>query len=79
MHRFMVNFSLFVISPSVHGWTLAFFLDIHRLCVAIEEMSSHFLPSWIRMCWQSVISQEKSLEIVLRGWELNPAHREKRQ
>jgi len=33
---------------SVHGWTLAFLLAVHRLCGAIEWRLSHFLPHWLR-------------------------------
>jgi len=44
---------------SVHGWTWAFLLAVHRLCGAIERRLSHFLPHWLRMCWQSVSSRGK--------------------
>jgi len=45
---------------SVHSWTPAFLLAVHRLCGVIEGRLSHFLPRWLRMGWQSVISQGKS-------------------
>jgi len=44
---------------SAHRWTSAFLLDVHRLCGAIEGRLSHFLQHWLRMGWQSVISQKK--------------------
>jgi len=59
---------------SVHGWTLAFLLAVHRLCGAIEGRLSHFLPRWLRTGWQSV-----RVEILRRGWEFNPGHRKGRQ
>jgi len=64
---------------SVHGWTLVFLLDFHTLCGTIEGRLSHFLPRWLRMGWQSVINQKKSLEILRHGWELNPGLGEDRQ
>ena len=44
---------------SVHGWTSAFLLTVHRLCGVIEERLSHFLPCWLRMGWRSAVSQGK--------------------
>jgi len=55
-----IDFSLFLSQPlSVHGWTLIFLLDFHRLCGVIEGRLSHFLPRWLRTGWQSAINQEK--------------------
>jgi len=51
---------LFYQPLSVHGWTSAFLLAVHRLCGVFEGWLSHFLPRWLRTGWQSVIS---SLEI----------------
>ena len=31
-----------------HGWTLAFPLDFHMLCGAVEGRLGHFLPRWLR-------------------------------
>jgi len=42
---------------SIHGWTLAFLLTVHRLCGVIGGRLSHFLPRWLRTGWQSVICQ----------------------
>jgi len=54
--------AFFLFQPlSVHGWTSAFVLDVHRLCSAIEARLSHFQPRWLRAGWQSVISQGKIL------------------
>jgi len=51
---------LFFYQPSsVHGWTLAFLLAVHRWCGVVEGRLSHFLPHWLRMGWQSAISQGK--------------------
>jgi len=44
---------------SVHGWTSAFLLAVHRLCGVFEGRLSHFLPRWLRRGWQSAISQGK--------------------
>ena len=52
--------SFFFHQPSsVHGWTSAFLLAVHRLCGVIEGRLSHFLPRWLRTGWQSAISQGK--------------------
>jgi len=47
---------LFIQPLSVHGWTSASLLDVHRLCDVIERMFSHSLPEGLAG-WQSVISQ----------------------
>ena len=60
----MTFFSFFQPS-SIHGWTLAFLLGVHRLWAVTEGRLSHFLPHWLRTGWQSVISPGKSLEILL--------------
>jgi len=44
---------------TVHGWTSAFLLAVHRLCSVIEGRLSHFLPRWLRAGWQSAIGQRK--------------------
>ena len=36
----------------VGGWTLAFILNFHRLCCAIEGRLNHFQPRWPRTGWQ---------------------------
>jgi len=72
------TFGFFFQPSSVHGLTLAFLLDVHRLCDTIEWRLSRFLPHWLEMGWQSVISQGKSLEIFHHDWELNPGHGEDR-
>ena len=46
-------------SLSVHDWTSACLLNVHRLCGAIEARLSHFLSRWLRTDWQRVISQGK--------------------
>ena len=43
-----------------HCLIVAFPLDIHRLCGAIEARLSHILTLWLRAGWQSVIGQEKN-------------------
>jgi len=53
---FFFSFSHFL---SVHGWTSAFLLDVHKLCGAIEGRLSHFPPRWLRTGWHSVIRQGK--------------------
>jgi len=50
---------LFFQALSVDGWILAFRLDVHRLCVAIEEKLGHFLSRWLKMGSQSVVSRGK--------------------
>jgi len=53
-------FNFFFYQPSsVLGWTSAFLLAVLRLCGVIEGRLSHFLPRWLRIGWQSVISQGK--------------------
>ena len=61
---------------SVHGWTFAFLLAVHRLCGVIEGRLGHFLPRWLKTGWQRVWSADhslcQSLEILHHGRELNP-------
>jgi len=52
-------------SSSVHSWTSAFLLTVSSLCDAIEGRLNHFLPRWLRMGWQSVISQGYSLILIV--------------
>ena len=63
---------------SVHSWTSAFLLAVHRSSGVIEGRLSHFLPRWLRTGWQSVISQGKipwnttpwlGIEPEPRGWQ----------
>jgi len=69
----------FILQPSsIHGRTSAFLLAVQGLCGVIEGRLSHFLPRWLRTGWQSVIARGNSLEILRRGWESNPGHREDR-
>jgi len=52
--------SIFFYQPlSVHCWTSAFLLTVHRLRDVIEGRLSHFLPRWLRTGWQGAISQGK--------------------
>ena len=52
-------FRFFYQPSSIHGWTSAFLLTVHRLCGVFEGRLGHFLPRWLRTGWQSVISQGK--------------------
>ena len=55
-----MKFGLFFLQPSsIHGWTSAFLLTVHRFCGVIERRLRHFLPRWLKTGWQSVISQGK--------------------
>ena len=78
-HGHYYSTSFFYQPLSARGWTSAFLLAVHRMCGVIEGRLSHFLPRWLRTGWRSAISQGKSLEILRRGWELNPGHGEDRQ
>jgi len=54
------RFFLIMFQPSsIHGWTSAFLLAVHRLSGVLEQRLSHFLSRWLRTGWQSVISQRK--------------------
>ena len=60
---------------SISQHLLAILLTVHRLCGVIEERLSHFLPLWLRTGWRVWSARE----ILRRGCELNPGHREDRQ
>jgi len=70
---------LFSQPSPVHGWTPAYLLDVRRLRVAIEGRLSYFLSRWLMWVGGVWLAKEKSLEILRRGWELNPGHGEDRQ
>jgi len=58
-NHYCTAYFFFYQPSSVHGWTSAFLLAVHRLCGVIEGRLSHFLPPWLRTGWQSAISQGK--------------------
>ena len=75
------NSDVFLNQPFfVHCWTSIFLLVVHRLCGVIEgggwATFCHAGSGRVGRVWSA---REKSLEILRRGWELNPGHREDRQ
>ena len=64
---------------SVRGWTSAFLLTVHRLWVSLRGDWASFYNAGSGRVGRVWSAREKSLEILRRGWELNPGHGEDRQ
>jgi len=71
--------SVIFLPSSVRGWTSAFLLSVHRLRGWLRgdwAIFYHAGPGWVGRVWSA---GEKSLEILRRGWDWNPAYGENRQ
>ena len=64
---------------SVHGWTSAFLLSVHRLCGVFGGDWAIFCHAGSGRVGRVRSAREKSVEILRCGWELNPCHGEDRQ
>jgi len=50
------------------------FLAASRLCGAIKERLSHFLPTGSGQVGRMWSGRERSLEILCHGWDVNQGH-----